>query len=200
LAPYGNVHTTQVDVSDFDQVSKAATEAEATLGRIDILVNGAGITCAPAPISEFKLSDWHRIIDVDLTGMFYVCRAIVPAMIERGYGRVVNVTSMAGKEGGAHQTAYAAAKSGVIGLTKALGQEAARAGVMINAIAPGVFDTKMRTSAASDDLVGALMEKTPVGRPGTDDEFASMVAWMVSEDCAYTSGFVFDISGGRGTY
>lgn len=200
LQDAGKVDTAAVDVTDFDTVSEAAAAAESALGPIDILVNAAAITCAPTPIGEFELEDWHKIIDVDLTGLFYCCRAVVPGMIERGYGRVVNVTSMAGKEGGAMQTAYAAAKSGIIGLTKALGMESARAGVTVNAIAPGVFDTRMQTSAATDELVAQLMEKTPIGRPGADEEFASMVAWMVSEECSYTSGFTFDVSGGRATY
>ncbi|MCA1706214.1 MAG: SDR family oxidoreductase [Actinobacteria bacterium] len=200
LKELGTVHTAVVNVSDYDAVTAAAAEAESVLGQIDILVNGAGISCAPTPIGRFKIDDWLKIVNVDLSGVFYCCRAIVPGMIERGYGRVINVTSMAGKEGGAEQTAYAAAKAGVIGLTKSLGQEGARSGVMVNAIAPGVFNTRMHTSAATDELVAQLMEKTPARRPGTDEEFASMVAWMASEDCSYTSGFTFDISGGRGTY
>lgn len=200
LGTLGSLHTAVVDVSDFDSVSGAAAEAESVLGSIDILVNSAGITCPPTPIAEFKLDDWRRIIDIDLSGVFYCCRVVVPGMIERGYGRVINVTSMAGKEGGAQETAYSAAKAGVIGLTKSLGKEGAPAGVMVNAIAPGVLDTRMRTSAASPELIGRLMEKTPAGRPGTDDEFAAMVAWMASEECSYTSGFTFDVSGGRTTY
>ncbi len=200
LAHPGLVSTTRVDVTDFEQVCEAAAQAESALGRIDVLVTSAGITCSPTPIEEYRVEDWLAVLEVNLSGVFFCCRAVIPGMISRGYGRVINVASMAGKEGNPQETAYAAAKAGVIALTKSLGKEVAAAGVLVNAVAPGVLTTPMRTSTASAELVGRLMERTPIGRPGDVDEVAALVAWMASAECSYTSGFTFDASGGRATY
>lgn len=200
LGRLGSVRVASVDVTDFDAVSQATADADAGFGGIDILVNSAGITASPAAISDYPLSDWNSVIAVNLTGVFHCCRAIIPKMIGRGYGRVINVASMSGKEGNPQETAYAAAKAGVIAMTKSLGKEVGRAGVIVNAIAPGVLTTPMRSSKASPELVQQLLQRTALGRPGTTEEVAAVIAWMASEDCAYTTGFTFDASGGRATY
>lgn len=200
LEASGPVHSAVVDVSDYTSVRRAAEATESAFGRIDILVNSAGITCPPQPIDGYSVDVWRKVVDVNLTGVFHCCRAVLPGMIARGYGRVINVASMAGKEGNPHETAYSAAKAGVIGLTKSLGKEAGKAGVLVNAVAPGIWATSMRTSSASADLVDQLLARTPLGRPGTNAEIAALVAWMASEECSYTTGFTFDASGGRATY
>ncbi|WP_020501484.1 SDR family NAD(P)-dependent oxidoreductase [Sciscionella marina] len=156
-----SVRTAVVDVTDFDAVVEAASDAERVLGRVDVLVNSAGVTCPPVPIGQYRTEDWQRILDGNLSGVFFCCRAVLPGMIAQQYGRVVNVASMAGKEGNPQETAYSAAKAGVIGLTKALGKEVAASGVLVNAVAPGIFATPMRTSAASRELVGKLLDRTP---------------------------------------
>ncbi|MFP5020318.1 SDR family NAD(P)-dependent oxidoreductase [Pseudonocardia phyllosphaerae] len=201
LEQYGHVETEAVNVTDVDDVDRAAAAAEEKLGGgIDILVNSAGVTCAPQAIDGYPIDDWKLVIDVNLSGLFYCCRAVIPGMMSRGYGRVVNVASMAGKEGNPQETAYSAAKAGVIGLTKSLGKEAAVKGVLVNAVAPGVFETPMRTSGASKDLVGQLLARMPVGRAGHEEELGALVTWIASEDCSFTTGFCFDASGGRATY
>lgn len=196
----GPVHATQVDISDVDAVDRAAAESMSTLGRIDILVNSAGVSSPPAPITDYSVEQWDLVMRVNLFGTFFCCRAFLPQMMAQHYGRVINIASMAGKEGNPHETAYSAAKAGVIGLTKALGKEVAASGVVVNAVAPGVLATTMRTSAASADLVAGLLERTPMGRAGELHEIAALVAWMASEESSYSSGFTFDASGGRATY
>ncbi|MYW94347.1 SDR family oxidoreductase [Amycolatopsis rubida] len=196
LLPRGNVTIAVVDVTDWAAVRDAADRA----GEIDVLVNSAGITCPPMAIADYDLRVWHDVVQVDLCGTFHCCRAVLPGMISRGRGRVVNIASMAGKEGNPGETAYSAAKAGVIGLTKALGKEAAASGVLVNAVAPGIMATPMRTSAADPALVEALLARTPAGRPGELAELAELVAFVASDACSYTAGFVFDFSGGRATY
>ncbi len=198
LSPLGDVTAVGLSVTDEAAVEKAAGAA----GAVDILVCSAGINRPPTPISSYSLRDWHDVIAVDLTGVFLCCRFVMPGMIERGYGRVINIASIAGKEGNAYMPAYAAAKAGVIGLTKALAKEVAASGVVINAIAPTVIDTPMnrKTSAAAPEIAAKLLEKIPMGRRGTVEELAAMAAWMASEECSFTTGFTFDLSGGRATY
>lgn len=198
LSPLGEVTAVGLSVVDASAVEKAAGAA----GAVDILVCSAGINRPPTPISSYSLQDWHDVIDVDLTGVFLCCRFVMPGMIERGYGRVINIASIAGKEGNAFMPAYAAAKAGVIGLTKALAKEVAPSGVVVNAIAPTVIDTPMnrKTSAAAPEISAKLLEKIPMGRRGTVEELAAMAAWMASEECSFTTGFTFDLSGGRATY
>lgn len=202
LAALGPVEIVIVDVSDFEAVGGAAAQAEALLGGIDILVNSAGITRPPTAFSAYPVQDWKDILTVNLDGVFYCCRAVIPGMIARGYGRVINVASMAGKEGNITAPAYSAAKAGVIGLSKSLGRELGRTGVLVNAVAPGMIDTPMqtKTTAAAPGHVDEILRRTPMGRLGRTEEFAALVAWMASAECGYTTGFTFDLSGGRATY
>lgn len=198
LSSFGEVSTHRVDVADYASVDTAAR----AVGPVDILVNSAGINRPPTPIASYPLKDWNDVIAIDLTGVFHCCRAVIPGMIERGYGRVVNIASIAGKEGNPLMPAYAAAKAGVIGLTKALGKELGTTGVLVNAIAPTIIDTPMnrKTSAAAPDIAAKLLEKIPLGRRGLVEELAAMTAWVASEECSFTTGFTFDLSGGRATY
>lgn len=202
LAGLGPVETLAVDVSDAEAVGRAAAESEARLGGIDILVNSAGITRPPTPFTAYPVQDWQDIMRVNLDGVFHCCRAVIPGMIARGYGRVINIASMAGKEGNITAPAYSAAKAGVIGLSKSLGRELGRTGVLVNAVAPGMIDTPMqtKTTAAAPDHVDEILRRTPMGRLGKPEEFAALVAWMASAECGYTTGFTFDLSGGRATY
>lgn len=198
LSELGFVQTALVDVTDYAMVERAAQNT----GPIDILVNSAGINRPPSSITDYSIADWDRVIAVDLSGTFFCCRAVIPGMVERGYGRVINIASMAGKEGNPMMPAYSAAKAGVIGLTKSLGKELAAAGVIVNAIAPTLIDTPMnrQTSASAPELTARLLEKIPMGRRGQVEELASMAAWLASEECSFTTGFTFDLSGGRTTY
>lgn len=196
LQRHGVASTAAVDVTDFAAVCEAAER----LAAIDILVNSAGVTCPPMSITEYDIAAWQQVIQVDLCGVFYCCRAVLPGMISRGWGRVINIASMAGKEGNPRETAYSAAKAGVIGLTKALGKEVAGSGVLVNAIAPGILVTPMRTSSADPALVRSLMARTPIGRPGELEELAQLVTWLATDGCSYTAGFTFDFSGGRASY
>lgn len=198
LSPFGKIEAEAVNVTDYPAVERAA----AKIGKIDILVNSAGINRPPAPIAVYPLQDWNDIIAIDLTGVFYTCRAIIPGMVARGYGRVINIASIAGKEGNPLMPAYAAAKAGVIGMTKSLGKELGTSGVTVNAIAPTIIDTPMnrKTSAAAPEIAAQLLAKIPMGRRGTVEELAAMAAWLASDECSFTTGFTFDLSGGRATY
>lgn len=202
LARLGRVETSVVDVADYQSVENAAEATAQALGKAHILVNSAGINRPPAPIAEASLRDWDDVIAIDLTGVFYCCRAVIPQMIEQAYGRVVNISSVAGKEGNEKMIGYSAAKAGVIALTKSLGKELASAGVIVNCITPTMFDTPMnrKTSKAAPEQIQALLERIPLGRRGEIHEFASMVAWLCSEECSFTTGAVFDLSGGRTSY
>jgi 2-dehydro-3-deoxy-L-rhamnonate dehydrogenase (NAD+) len=188
-----------VDVADVASVERAHGGAIAALGRVDILVNNAGINGPVAPTWEYPIEAWHRVIAIDLTGVFYCCRAVVPSMRERGYGRIVNIASMAGKEGNAGIAAYAAAKAGVIGFTKSLARELVGSGVLVNAIAPVITETDLMKEMTHEH-VAAARAKIPMNRFLTVPEIAAMVAWMASPECSFTTGFTFDLSGGRATY
>ncbi|GAA2796518.1 SDR family NAD(P)-dependent oxidoreductase [Kribbella solani] len=192
LAPDADV---AVDVSSAKDVADAA----GSIGAVDILVNSAGIVGPNAPLWEITDEQWDRVIRVDLTGVFNCCRAVIPGMIERGWGRIVNVASIAGKEGNPNLSAYSAAKAGVIGLTKSLGKELATSGVLVHAIAPAVISTPMNAGTAPETL-RYMIDRIPMGRLGEPDEVAELIAWLCSDRCTFSTGSVHDISGGRATY
>jgi NAD(P)-dependent dehydrogenase (short-subunit alcohol dehydrogenase family) len=185
-----------VDVTSYPSVEAMAAAALAWTGRIDILVNNAGIGEGLMPAWEMPIETWQKTIDVDLTGVFYGCRAVLPTMLERGWGRIVNISSIAGKEGKHNPVAYAAAKAGVIGLTKALAFDVAERGILVNAITPGSIMTR-NWSHLPEDEIDAVRRRHPIGRLGRPEEVAAMVAWLASDECSFSSGAVFDISGGR---
>lgn len=191
-----------VDVRDYASVERAAQATLARWGRIDILINNAGIIRPPAPLAETSLQDWHDVIAVNLTGVFHCCRAVIPLMAAAGYGRVVNIGSTSGKEGNPFTVSYSAAKAGVMALTKSLGKEFARSGVLVNCVAPTVLDTPMtrRNIEIAPQRTQALLDKIPMGRFGQVDELANMLLWLSSPDCSFSTGAMFDLSGGRATY
>ena len=185
-----------VDVTSYASVEAMVTATLEWAGRIDILVNNAGISEGLMATWEMPLETWHRTIEVDLTGVFHGCRAVLPTMLERGWGRIVNISSIAGKEGKHNPVAYAAAKAGVIGLTKAIAFEVAERGILVNAIAPGSIMTR-NWSHLPEAEIDAVRRRHPIGRLGRAEEVAAMVAWLASDECSFSSGAVFDISGGR---
>ena len=188
-----------VDVSDAARVGAAAIETASGLGRIDALVCSAGITGPNTTTWEYPVDAWRQVIDVNLNGVFYCNHAIVPLMLKRDYGRIVNIASVAGKEGNPNAPAYSASKAGVIGLTKSLGKELARTGIRVNCITPAAVRT-----AIFDQMTPAhiefMLSKIPLGRFGHVEEIAALVAWLCTEDCSFSTGAVFDLSGGRATY
>jgi 2-dehydro-3-deoxy-L-rhamnonate dehydrogenase (NAD+) len=188
-----------VEQSDAASVAAAASETEKALGRIDILVNNAGISGPTMPVVDYPLDDWRRIIDIDLNGVFYCCKAVVPGMIQRGYGRIVNVASIAGKEGNPNAAAYSAAKAGVIALTKSLGKELAGKDIAVNCVTPAAAKTKI-FDQISQQHIDYMLSRIPRGRFLKVEEAAAMIAFLVSEDNSFTTGAVFDLSGGRATY
>jgi 3-oxoacyl-[acyl-carrier protein] reductase len=202
LTTLGPVTIRVVDVANFDSVERGAQAALSELGAIDILVNCAGATPEIRPTIEVSLAAWRENIAINLDGVFYCCRQIVPQMTARKWGRVINISSIAGKEGNPFQAAYSAAKAGVIGFTKSLAKELATSGVTVNAVTPTVFDTPLLRSAMRDNpsAMQGSIEKIPMLRMGEVDEAAAMIVWIASEQCSFTTGFTFDISGGRATY
>ncbi|KQS53810.1 3-oxoacyl-ACP reductase [Brevundimonas sp. Leaf363] len=195
----GAHHAVALDVSDQSAVEEAARESNAVLGRTDILIASAGITGATSPVHQFPADSWRRVIDINLNGVFYCCRAVVPFMLANGYGRIVNVASVAGKEGNPNASAYSASKAGVIGLTKSLGKELAGQGVIANALTPATFESPILEQLPQSQ-VDYMRSKIPMGRLGEVSESAAMVCFMASEECSFTTASVFDTSGGRTTY
>ncbi len=195
----GAAHVVALDVSDADAVAKAAEETLAALGKIDVLVCSAGITGATVPVHEFPIDSWLQVVGVNLNGLFYCNRAIVPALLANGYGRIVNVASVAGKEGNPNASAYSATKAGVIGFTKSLGKELAGKGVIANALTPATFESPILEQLPQSQ-VDYMRSKIPMGRLGEVHESTAMVCFMASEECSFTTGSVFDTSGGRTTY
>jgi NAD(P)-dependent dehydrogenase (short-subunit alcohol dehydrogenase family) len=194
-----NVSTTRCDVSNRDEVEAMIRDTEQLHGRLDVLVNNAGIGGRAAPIEDVTDDDWEIMMAVDLKSAFLCCQAAVPGMKARGYGRIVNVASIAGKEGNANMIPYSTAKAGLIGLTKALAKEVATHGVYVNAIAPAVINTSI-LEQITPEQVNALLSKIPLGRPGKPEEVAALISWLASDEATFTTGQCFDISGGRATY
>lgn len=184
-----------LDISDEAAVQAAVAE----VGRVDILINSAGIVGPNKPFWEVSLDEWKRTFDVNVHGLFVVTRAVVPGMVENGWGRVVSMASMAGKDGNPNLSAYSASKAAVIGLTKSLGKELAKTGVAVNAIAPAVIETPMNATN-TPEVLAYLTSLIPMGRLGRAEEVAALVAWLASDECSFSTGAVYDISGGRATY
>ena len=198
-AEIGAQHFVALDVSDSDAVAAAAAEANKVLGKIDILIASAGITGATVPVHEFPIDSWKRVVDINLNGVFYCSRAVVPFMLANGYGRIVNVASVAGKEGNPNASAYSASKAGVIGFTKSLGKELAGDGVIANSLTPATFESPILAQMPASQ-VDYMRSKIPMGRLGEVEESAAMVCFMASEECSFTTASTFDTSGGRTTY
>jgi 3-oxoacyl-[acyl-carrier protein] reductase len=180
-------------------VAQAAVKSREALGKIDILVTSAGITGATVPVTEFPVENWLRVMAVNLNGLFYCCRAIVPIMLENGYGRIVNIASVAGKEGNPNASAYSASKAGVIGFTKSLGKELATKGVLVNCITPATFESAILNQLPQSQI-DYMRSKIPMGRLGEASESAALVCWLASDECSFSTAATFDISGGRTTY
>jgi len=195
----GAAHVVALDVSDVDAVVAAADESAAVLGKVDILICSAGITGATAPVHEYPLDSWKRVVDINLNGLFYCCRTVVPLMLANGYGRIVNVSSVAGKEGNPNASAYSATKAAVIGLTKSLGKELAGKGIIANALTPATFESPILEQLPASQ-VEYMRSKIPMGRLGEIPESTAMVCFMASEECSFTTGSTFDTSGGRTTF
>ena len=187
------------DVTRSADVDAAVREVVDAWGRLDVLVNNAGITGRSVPIWELDDRDWARVLAVDLTSVFYCCRAAIRVMLAQGGGRIVNIASIAGKEGNPTLVPYSSAKAGVMGLTKALAKEVATRGILVNAVAPAVIATELLRQMAPS-TVDLLVSKIPMGRVGRPEEVAALVAWLASEECSFSTGAVYDLSGGRATY
>jgi NAD(P)-dependent dehydrogenase (short-subunit alcohol dehydrogenase family) len=199
LHPAGRVTTAAVDVTDAEAVQRATDAAAQELGKIDILVANAGIAGPNLKLWEYPVDAWKQVIDVNLAGVFYCCRAIVPHMLRQNYGRIVNVASIAGKEGNPNASAYGASKAGVIALTKSLGKETADKNIAVNCITPAAARTRI-FDQLTPQFIDFMLSKIPRGRFLEVNEVAAMVAWLVSEENSFTTGAVFDLSGGRATY
>jgi 3-oxoacyl-[acyl-carrier protein] reductase len=189
----------KVDVSDPASVDAATRNALEQLGRIDILVNNAGIAGLNAPTVDYPPGEWERVLRINLTSQFLCCRALAPHMVKAGYGRIVNIASVAGKEGNPNAVAYSASKAGVISLTKSLGKELAQTGVLVNCVTPAAAKTAI-FEQMTEGHIRYMLSKIPMGRFVEVQEIAALVCWLASEQCSFSTGAVFDISGGRATY
>ncbi|UCH73346.1 MAG: SDR family oxidoreductase [Rhodospirillales bacterium] len=199
LSAKGEAHGALCDVGDWPAQERALRETLDRLGRVDVMIANAGIVGIIKPAWEYTLEDWDSLIRADLSGVFYSCKAVVPHMLETGYGRIVVVSSIAGLEGAPNNAAYSAAKAGAIGYVKAIGKELAKSNVLVNAVAPSGIDTPF-----IDDVRGPYMDfvlsRMPIGRLGRAEETASLICWLASEENSFSSGAVFDSSGGRAVY
>ena len=191
--------THALDVADAGAVARAAGATAEALGRIDVLVCSAGITGPNAPTWEYPVDAWRQVMDVNLNGLFYCNRAVVPVMLKNEYGRIVNIASVAGKEGNPNASAYSTSKAAVIGLTKSLGKELAKTGIRVNCVTPAAVRTAI-FDQMTQQHIDFMLSKIPMGRFGAVEEIAALVAWLASEDCSFSTGAVFDASGGRATY
>ncbi len=189
----------EVDLTDWAAVRSAAARTEAEMGGVDILVNNAGVAGANATVAEYDVAEWRRVMAVNLDGPFHCCKALVPGMTARGYGRIVNVASIAGKEGNPNASAYSASKAGVIALTKSLGKELADQDIAVNCVTPAAAKTAI-FDQMTEEHIEYMLSKIPRGRFVTVEEVAAMIAWLASSECSFTTGGVFDLSGGRATY
>jgi 2-dehydro-3-deoxy-L-rhamnonate dehydrogenase (NAD+) len=189
----------RVDVSDDSSIQKAVKATLADLGKIDILVNNAGIAGKNVPTVDYPIDEWERVLRVNLTSQFLCCRAVAPHMVKARYGRIVNIASIAGKEGNPNAVAYSASKAGVISLTKSLGKELAQSGVLVNCVTPAAAKTAI-FEQMTEQHIQYMLSKIPMNRFVNVEEIASLVCWLASEDCSFSTGGVFDISGGRATY
>jgi NAD(P)-dependent dehydrogenase (short-subunit alcohol dehydrogenase family) len=199
LARPGTVSTSIVELTMAPDIEAATADAVKAHGRIDILVNNAGITGGNAPTWELTPEVWQRVIDVNLVGPFLTCRAVVPQMLKQGYGRIVNIASVAGKEGNPNASHYSASKAGLIALTKSLAKELATKGVLVNAVSPAAAKTAIFDSM-TEQHIAFMLSKIPMARFLEVGEAAAMIAWLASEECSFSTGAVFDLSGGRATY
>ncbi|MBE9555687.1 MAG: SDR family oxidoreductase [Proteobacteria bacterium] len=199
LSGRGKAHAVVTDVTDLAAIEQAVRDTEKALAPIDILVANAGIAGPNHKVWDYPADDWRKVIDIDLNGVFYCCRAVVPGMIKRNYGRIVNVASIAGKEGNPNASAYSTAKAGVIALTKSLGKELAEYDIAVNCVTPAAVKTRIFDQMAQEHI-DYMLSKIPRGRFLKAEEAAAMVAWLASQDNSFTTGGVFDLSGGRATY
>ena len=193
------IATAVVDVTDESSIAGAIDALMRDAGKIDILINNAGITGGNAPLWELKPEVWRRVIEVNLVGPYLACRAVVPFMVAKGYGRIVNIASIAGKDGNPNASHYSASKAGLIGLTKSLAKELATKGVLVNCVTPAAAKTEL-FAQMKQDHIDYMLSKIPMNRFLEVEELAAMVAWLASEDCSFSTGAVFDISGGRAVY
>ena len=198
-ASLGEAIAVEVDVTSEQSIAGALARTRKDLAAPEILVASAGITGPNATVIQYPVEAWQQVLDINLTGVFLSNRALAPGMVERGWGRIVNIASVAGKEGNPNASAYSASKAGVIGLTKSLGKELATSGVLVNCVAPAVVKTEL-FSQMTEQHVQFMLSKVPMNRFGEVDEVAEMVAWLASPLCSFATGATFDLSGGRATY
>ena len=194
-----NISSQEVDVTDFKVIEKSIKELELKFGKIDIFVNNAGITGMNAKVWEYPLEEWKKVIELNLNSTFYCCKAIVPHMVKNNYGRIINIASIAGKEGNPNASAYSTSKAGVIGLTKSLGKELADKNIAVNCVTPAAAKTRI-FDQMTDEHINYMLSKIPRNRFAKVDELASLVCWLASEENSFSTGAVFDLSGGRATY
>ena len=194
-----NLSVQLVDVTNFKAIETAVKELENKFGKIDIFVNNAGITGMNAKVWEYPLDEWKKVIELDLNSTFYCCKAIVPHMLKNNYGRIINIASIAGKEGNPNASAYSTAKAGVIGLTKSLGKELADKNIAVNCVTPAAAKTRI-FDQMTDEHINYMLSKIPRNRFAKIDELASLVCWLASEENSFSTAAVFDLSGGRATY